>query len=160
MQMKKGVEQSISAILILNLLPDKAVLPGEAISEQLGTSVTYFRKLLRKLVCADLIMSVPGVKGGFRLNKKSEDIRIYDIYLAIEGQQSHFAPSDVLDDVLNLKEKGSCRLITEIMDEAETAWQSVLKNKTIAKLSEELQQERFAKEVEMLQQWVKEKMVL
>lgn len=69
------------------MLPDKAVLPGEAISNQLGASSTYFQKLLRKLVSADLITSVPGVKGGFRLRKKPEDIRVYDIYLAIEGQQ-------------------------------------------------------------------------
>lgn len=71
MHMKTGVEQCVYAIFLLSMLPDKAVLPGEAISQQLGTSPTYFQKLLRKLVSADLITSVPGVKGGFKLKKKN-----------------------------------------------------------------------------------------
>lgn len=74
MHMKTGVEQSVYALLLLTMLPDKAVLPGEAISQQLGASPTYFHKLLRKLVSSDLITSVPGVKGGFKLKK---NLRIY-----------------------------------------------------------------------------------
>lgn len=80
MQMKTGVEQSVYAILILNMLPDKAVLPGEAISQQLGASPTYFQKLLRKLVSADLITSVPGVKGGFKLRK---NLKIFEYTIFI-----------------------------------------------------------------------------
>ena len=64
LRMKTGVEQAVYAILLLNMLPEKAVLPGEAISQQLGTSPSYSQKLLRRLVSADLISSVPGVKGG------------------------------------------------------------------------------------------------
>jgi hypothetical protein len=45
--MKTGVERSVYAILLLNMLPDKAVLPGEASSQQLGASATYFQKLLK-----------------------------------------------------------------------------------------------------------------
>lgn len=105
MQMKTGVEQSVYAILILSMLPDKAVLPGEAISQQLGASPTYFQKLLRKLVSADLISSVPGVKGGFKLKKKPDEIRIYDIYVAIEGQQTLYSSCGVLHDMLDLTEE-------------------------------------------------------
>ena len=103
MQMKTGVEQSVYAIVLLNMLPDKAVLPGEAISQQLGTSPTYTQKMLRKLVSANLISSVPGVKGGFKLGKKTEEIRLYDIYLAIEGQRSLYSPSGIFDGMLDLK---------------------------------------------------------
>jgi len=160
MQMKTGVEQSVYAILLLNMLPDKAVLPGEAISQQLGTSPTYSQKLLRKLVSADLISSVSGVKGGFKLNKKPEDIRIYDIYLAIEGRQSLYSPSGILDDMLDLEEEDRCCLLTDLMDEAESAWKTVLKRKTIASLSDEIQADRFREKVSSLQQLIKEKMVL
>ncbi|MBH5318467.1 Rrf2 family transcriptional regulator [Paenibacillus sp. GSMTC-2017] len=158
MQMKTGVEQSVYAILILNMLPDKAVLPGEAISQQLGASPTYFQKLLRKLVSADLIISVPGVKGGFKLRKKPEDIRIYDVYLAIEGQQSLYSSSGVLHGMLDLDEGGCC-LLTDLMEEAESSWQSVLKRETIASLNEDIKV-GFQPKMQLLQQWVKEKMVL
>jgi Rrf2 family protein len=160
MQMKTGVEQSVYAILMLNMLPDRAVLPGEAISQQLGTSPTYFQKLLRKLVSADLITSVPGVKGGFKLKKKPEEIRIYDIYLAIEGQQSLYSASGILDDMLDLEKEDRCCLLTDLMEEAESVWKSVLKRETIASLSDGIQTERFQEKVESLQELIREKMVL
>ncbi|MBS2968136.1 Rrf2 family transcriptional regulator [Metabacillus sp. KIGAM252] len=103
MQMKTGVEQAVYAILMLTFLPGKAVLPGEVISGQLGGSPTYFQKLLRKLVSADLIASVPGKKGGFRLKRKPEDIPIYDVYLAIEGKQSLYSSTGIFHDMLNIK---------------------------------------------------------
>ncbi|WP_172371918.1 RrF2 family transcriptional regulator [Sporosarcina jiandibaonis] len=160
MKMKTGVEQAVYAILLLNILPDKAVLPGEAISQQLGTSPSYSQKLLRRLVNADLISSVPGIKGGFKLHKKPEDIRIYDIYLAIEGHQSLYSPSGILDDMLDLEEEDQCCLLTDLMDEAEDAWKTVLKRETIASLSDEIQADRFQEQVTALQELIREKMVL
>lgn len=157
MRMKTGVEQSVYAILILNMLPEKAVLPGDAISQQLDASPTYFQKLLRKLVRADLITSVPGVKGGFKMKKNPEEIRVYDIYVAVEGQQSLYSSSGVLQDMLDLEE-GSC-LLKNLMEEAETSWQSVLKRETIASLHEEIKIS-YPPKIQELQEWLKEKMVL
>lgn len=160
MQMKTGVEQSVYAILMLNMLPDRAVLPGDAISQQLGTSPTYFQKLLRKLVSADLITSVSGAKGGFKLKKKPEEIRIYDIYLAVEGQQSLYSASGILDDMLDLEKEDTGCLLTDLMEEAESVWKSVLKRETIASLSDGIQTERYQEKVEFLQELIREKMVL
>lgn len=160
MQMKTGVEQAVYAILLLNMLPDKAVLPGEAISQQLKTSPTYSQKLLRRLVSADLIASVPGAKGGFKLNKKPEAIRIYDIYLAIEGQQSLYSPSGILDDMLELETEDCSCLLTDLMDEAESAWKTVLKRQTIAGLANKIQTDHLQEKVIPVQQYIHEKMVL
>lgn len=159
MQMKTGVEQSVYAIILLKMLPDKAVLPGEAISHQLGTSPTYFQKLLRELVRSGLITSVPGVKGGFKLKKKPEEIQVYDVYLAIEGQQSLYSPSGILDDMLELEQEDRCCLLSDLMDEAESAWKTVLKRETIASLYEETAN-RFPEKVEDLREWIFKKMVL
>ncbi|WP_462421264.1 RrF2 family transcriptional regulator [Salinicoccus sp. Marseille-QA3877] len=160
MQMKTGVEQSVYAVLLLNMLPEKAVLHSEVISEQLGASPTYFQKLLRKLVSADIIKSVPGVKGGFKLNKAPEDIRVYDIYVAIEGQQSLYSPSGILDDMLELEKDDRCCVLEELMDEAETSWKKVLKRETIASLSEDIGSRRFTENIIDLKKWVEEKMVV
>lgn len=158
--MKTGVEQSLYAIFILKMLPDKAVLPGEAISQQLKSSPTYTQKMLRKLVRADLITSVSGVKGGFKLRKKPEDIRVYDIYLAIEGQQSLYSPSGVLHDMLDLEEADddNC-LLTTLMDEAESSWKTVLKRETVASLHEKIDKE-YSPKMESLREWLKGKMVV
>lgn len=157
--MKTGVEQSVYAILLLNMLPSKAVLPGEAISQQLNASPTYFQKLLRKLVSAGLIASVPGAKGGFKLQKRPEEICVYDVYLAVEGQQSLYSPSGILGDMLKLETKEDSCLLAGLMEEAETAWIKVMQRETIASLSEQMKEQRFLRQTEMLEQWLKDKMV-
>lgn len=159
MHMKPGVEQSVYAILLLNMLPDKAVLPGEAISQQLGTSPTYFQKLLRKLVSAGLITSVPGVKGGFKLNKKPEDISVFDIYEAIEGQQALYSSSGVLGDLLELEEPERCCLLTDLMFDAENAWRLRMEQETIALLSEKMHEQRFQEKTRKLTEWLTQKLV-
>ena len=159
MHMKPGVEQSVYAILLLNMLPDKAALPGEAISQQLGTSPTYFQKLLRKLVSAGLITSVPGVKGGFKLNKKPENISVFDIYMAIEGQQALYSPSGVLGDLLELEEPERCCLLTDLMLEAESAWRLRMEQETIAVLSERMKEQYFQEKTRKLTDWLAQKLV-
>lgn len=159
MRMKPGVEQSVYAILLLNMLPDKAALPGEAISQQLGTSPTYFQKLLRKLVSAGLITSVPGVKGGFKLNKKPENISVFDIYMAIEGQQALYSPSGVLGDLLELEEPERCCLLTDLMLEAESAWRLRMEQETIAVLSERMKEQYFQEKTRKLTDWLAQKLV-
>lgn len=159
MHMKPGVEQSVYAILLLNMLPERAVLPGEAISQQLGTSPTYFQKLLRKLVSAGLITSVPGVKGGFKLNKKPEDINVFDIYVAIEGKQALYSSSGVLGDLLELEEPERCCLLTDLMLEAESAWRSRMEQETIAVLSEKMKEQQFQEKTKKLADWLSQKLV-
>ncbi|AHC19847.1 HTH-type transcriptional repressor NsrR [Paenibacillus polymyxa] len=160
MHMKTGVEQSVYALLLLTMLPDKAVLPGEAISQQLGASPTYFHKLLRKLVSSDLITSVPGVKGGFKLKKKPEDIRVFDIYLAIEGQQTLYSSSGIYNEMLELKKDDQCCLLANLMEEAEASWKAVLKRETIASLSADFFKEGYDDKITSLENWIQEKMVL
>lgn len=157
--MKTGVEQAVYAILIISLLPDKAVLPGEAISQQLKTSPTYSQKLLRRLVNENIIASVPGAKGGFKLQKRPEEIRIYDIYLAVEGQQSLYASSGILDDLLGHEEACDC-LLSELMEEAESAWKTVLKRQTIFDLLNEIEEGKYREKLHILKQVIEEKMVL
>ena len=43
LHMKTGVEQSVYAILLLTFLPEKAVLPGDVISTQLGVRLRIFK---------------------------------------------------------------------------------------------------------------------
>ncbi|NGY70436.1 Rrf2 family transcriptional regulator [Bacillus megaterium] len=135
--MKTGVEQSVYAILLLTFLPEKLCCQEMSSALSLGGSPTYFQKLLRKLVSADLLASVPGSKGGFRLKKTPEEIRIYDVYVAIEGKQSLYSSSGIFHDMLNLKDKDIC-LLSDLMEEAESSWQSILKRQTIATLTNEI----------------------
>ncbi|KGX86687.1 RrF2 family transcriptional regulator [Pontibacillus litoralis] len=160
MKMKAGVEQSVYTLVLLSMLPEKAVLPGDAISQQLGTSRTYTLKLLRKLVNADLISSTAGIKGGYKLNKKPEDISIYDVYLATTDNQSLYSPNGILKDMLNLNEDDQCCMLMELMDEAEIAWKNVLIRETIASLYERITIPKFQEKIEAVQQMINEKSII
>ncbi|MGP6173401.1 Rrf2 family transcriptional regulator [Corynebacterium sp. A21] len=138
MQMRTGVEQAVYALLILSLLPERAVLSGEALSSRLGASPTYFQKLLRKLVQAGLLTSIPGAKGGFRLCNPPSEIQIYDVYMAIEGRQSLYSSNGLFDGlVTHDEEPGHCKL-TRLMNEAESAWRHALQQETVDSLKKQI----------------------
>ena len=80
--------------------------------------------------------------------------------MAIEGHQSLYFPSGILDDMLDLEEEDRCCLLTDLMDEAEDAWKTVLKRQTIASLADEVQAEHFQEQVAILQELIHKKMVL
>ncbi len=101
MKMTAGVEQAVYALLLLNRLPKQAMLSGESLSQQLHVSPTYLQKLMRKLVRAGLVSSVPGVKGGFRLQAVPENIRIYDVYIGVEGLESLYRSNCIFIQCFN-----------------------------------------------------------
>ena len=59
--------------------------------------------------------------------------------------------------MLDLEEEDQCCLLTDLMDEAEDAWKTVLKRQTIASLSDEIQADRFQEQVTALQELIREK---
>lgn len=160
MQMKTGVEQSVYAVMILSMLKDKELLQGEQLSECIGASPTYFQKLLRKLVSTNIVTSTQGVKGGFKLNKRPEEITVYDIYLAIEGQQSLYSPSGIFGEMMHLDNKNKGCLLDEMMMEAEESWKNILKSETIASLHNRAKEAQFIISFEKLKTWVDDNKVI
>ena len=61
--------------------------------------------------------------------------------------------------MLELEQDDGCCLLTDLMDEAESTWKTVLKRETIASLYEETTN-RFPDKVEDLKEWIIRKMVL
>lgn len=58
-------------------------LVGRVIAEQEGLSVDYVTKLLMSLRRADLVQSVRGMKGGFILTRKPEEITVGHVLQAL-----------------------------------------------------------------------------
>ncbi|MFF0825749.1 Rrf2 family transcriptional regulator [Brevibacillus sp. NPDC003359] len=155
MNMKGGVEQAVYALLVLTRLPRHAMLSGEALSQQLRVSPTYLQKLMRKLVQAGIVSSVPGAKGGFRLQASPDDITIHDVFSAIEGVKSLYRSTGIFEGMLLSNENNAC-LLSDVMEEAEHAWQTVLKRQSIASLHRELNQTCSTDYLMKLDSWLKE----
>lgn len=61
--------------------------------------------------------------------------------------------------MLNLKDKDIC-LLSDLMEEAESSWQSILKRQTIATLTNEIHKKCPKENLDKLKATVEEKMVL
>jgi Rrf2 family protein len=60
-------------------------VPAKIITERQGIPARYLERILNKLRKFGLIESVRGVKGGYMLAKKPDEIRVLDIITALEG---------------------------------------------------------------------------
>ena len=89
------VEQGIYVVLILSLEKEHQPLRSTELSTILSVSDSYLKKILRKLVLADIITSQPGKDGGFQLTRSVEEISIYDVYCALEGQECGLKSSGI-----------------------------------------------------------------
>jgi Rrf2 family protein len=64
---------------------DHRRLATQEIAERLGASSHHLAKVMQRLIKAGLVESVRGPRGGFQLRKPAAEIKVLDIYEAIEG---------------------------------------------------------------------------
>lgn len=95
MKLSDGVEQAIHCVLMLSGLDDDEVLSGAALAEFHGVSTSYLLKHLKGLVAANILVSVPGPKGGYRLGRPPERISLLDVVLAVEGNEPAFRCGEI-----------------------------------------------------------------
>ena len=67
MKLSEGVEWGVHCAVVLAGLAPGATLPGKALAEYHGVSESYLLKHLKALTAAELLVSVPGPRGGYRL---------------------------------------------------------------------------------------------
>lgn len=95
MKLGDGVEQSIHSVLMLAGLGPDGVLAAAAIAEYHGVSPSYLLKHLQALAGANILQSVPGPKGGYRLARPLDKISLLDIVIAIEGATPAFRCAEI-----------------------------------------------------------------
>lgn len=153
------MEQAVYAMLILDRLPGRSTLSAELLSERLGVSSSYLKKVMRKLVQAGLVHSTPGIRGGFSLGRRPEAITVYEIYTAVEGQaalyREHGVFSHLFADDAVCTESDTCAL-EALMRQAENAWANVLKKETLAMLQERVEATYPAHKLASLTTWINE----
>lgn len=64
---------------------DPQRLTNQQLASRLRASSHHLAKVMRRLVQAGLVDSVRGPQGGFRLGKPADDIRLIEVYEAVEG---------------------------------------------------------------------------
>lgn len=130
MQLNKTTDYAIRIVLYLS--EQKGVVTSEEISNATGVSQNYVMRILRKMTKAGILQVTRGVNGGFSMNKRDDEVSLYDI---ITEMEKTIQINQCLDDEenCNLKRTDVCpvrKYYVSLQDEFEKS----LKETTIAKL--------------------------
>ncbi|WDV08783.1 MULTISPECIES: Rrf2 family transcriptional regulator [Lysinibacillus] len=150
------VEYALHSLVYLIDVPPNESIGIKDLSEFQGLSETYLSKVLGKLSKEGIVSSVSGVKGGYRLNKKPQDISFWDVVRAVEGEDPIFQCKNIKANFAYQKTNEQCEscigqsncTINSVMLEAEEQMRNYLRSKTIAWLEEELQRTLPGKQLE------------
>lgn len=84
LQIKRETDYAIRCLYYLSGKKDEVVMVDE-IAREMRIPKTFLAKILQRLAKAGLVQSYVGVKGGFYLAKKPQEINLYEVITAIEG---------------------------------------------------------------------------
>ncbi len=82
------------ALLIMcciSRLEGESPVSKKVIAGELGISYNYVEQILTFLKRSGFVVSVLGIRGGFRLAKEESEISVYDVLEAVEGDSSLIA---------------------------------------------------------------------
>ena len=99
MKLKISLEEALYVLLILAESHDGKPIKCAVISQQLGVSDSYLKKILRKLVIGQVINSSISKGGGFSLARPLDEIKMLDVFYAIEGQDSYIRSQHLAERV-------------------------------------------------------------
>ncbi len=85
MVLSKACDYGLRAVLYVAAQQDREVVPIREMSERLNISFHFLTKILQTLTQQGLIQSFKGPRGGIRLSKPAESIRLMDVITAIDG---------------------------------------------------------------------------
>lgn len=135
MRMSEGVEWALHCLLNLSFLDGEDAVPAAKLAAFHDLPAPYLTKQLQALARAEIVSSVPGPRGGFRLARPPERISLMDVVAAIEGPEEAFRCKDIREHGPGGGAAGSFKTACAIdvaMRKAELAWRRSLADQTLA----------------------------
>jgi len=84
MYVTRKADYAVRCILHLSKNPSKVITVSD-ISKSMKIPMSFLAKILQSLMKQDIVKSVRGVKGGFRLAKKPADVNLLQVIEAVQG---------------------------------------------------------------------------
>lgn len=137
MHLSSGWEQSIYVLLMLDQLPEGEYINSIFLSERLGVSDSYLKKIIKLLDNEGLVKSVRGKNGGIALSRPLSQISFYDVFVAIEGKNRIFESQNLLKRFLGEEEgkKAKRCVVTNSLDVIENTLVSTLASITLSQVA-------------------------
>ena len=160
MQFSIGVEYALHCLLYLVDRPSGSAIAVKNLSFFQGISESYLSKVFTKLKKAGIVVSTPGVTGGYELARDPKNISFWDVVEAIEGSSNLFQCAGILKTmVINTEEEiekysGDCPcIIKDVMLDAEEQMRKYLREKSLYWLNEEVKKVISKEKSEAIKNW-------
>ncbi|MGC8494451.1 MAG: RrF2 family transcriptional regulator [Syntrophobacteraceae bacterium] len=160
MQFSIGVEYAFHSLFYMVDLPKNKNLGIRQIAGLNRIKESYLSKIFTKLQKAGIVRSITGVKGGYELARRAEDISFWDIIEAIEGNAPFFQCIEIrknnifIDDPSVFTDECPC-LIKVVISEAEETFRNSLRSKSLRWLYDQVN-EGFSDDKRMaIKEWMK-----
>ena len=95
MRLSDGVEWGVHACTVLAAVPPDRALPAAKLAEFHGVPAAYMAKHLQALARAEVLETVKGPRGGYRLARPADDITLLDVVEAIDGEDPAFRCTEI-----------------------------------------------------------------
>jgi Rrf2 family protein len=128
--LSKSCEYGLRASLYLASLDHDGYVSIGTISEDLGISFPFLTKIFQKLNAAGLLDSQRGPKGGVALTRPADQVTLYDIVVAIDGDDLF---RECVLGLPNCGEAKPCPLHDQWVDERDRV-ETMFRNATLAEL--------------------------
>ena len=163
MQISKGVEWACHAAAILMSLPRDRALRANSLARYYDLPSAYMAKQLQALSKAGITQSTRGVRGGYRLAKPPEDINLWDITAAIEGNRPVFRCTEIRQNGPCPASKDSCKQACAIAQSfalAEKAFRDTLANISLIDIATIFAQDTNANDILNSNRWIQKEAVM
>jgi Rrf2 family protein len=133
----------IHLLALLAQTPEES-LTSERMAGSVNTNPVFIRRILGRLADAGLVVSQPGVSGGWRLARDPQTISLLEVYRAVEeGHLLGMHHSNPNPDCLigrNIQ-----RTLTIYFDDAQRAFEERLARQTVAQVLETAREDLSAR---------------
>ena len=160
MQFSIGVEYAFHSLFYMVDIPERKTVGIRQIAELNGITESYLSKVFAKLRKAGIVRSITGVKGGYELARRSEDVSFWDIIEAIEGPSFFFQCAEIrkknifVDDPSVFTDKCPC-LIKVVIQEAEELFRNRLRSKSLRWLYDQVHNDFSEEKKQAITEWIK-----
>ena len=106
-RLNKKVEYALIALMEMSTMESGGPVTAKMLVEKTGLPGALMGKILQSLNRKGIISSIQGVKGGYRIAKDFESVRLKEIIEAVEGP---VAIADCFQNPENCVDKSGCEL--------------------------------------------------
>jgi Rrf2 family protein len=141
-------------------IPERKTIGIKQIAELNAITESYLSKVFAKLRKAGIVRSITGVKGGYELARRSEDVSFWDIIEAIEGPSFFFQCAEIrkknifVDNPSVFTDKCPC-LIKVVIQEAEELFRNRLRSKSLRWLYDQVHNDFSEEKKKAITEWIK-----